>query len=55
MVGLISISAALVPLMQKGNELARITHITLNAVILGLFSWQAFTGMDIVQRILSKM
>ena len=55
MVGLISISAALVPLMQKGNELARITHITLNAVILGLFGWQAFTGMDIVQRILSKM
>ncbi|MCA2721453.1 MAG: DUF4079 domain-containing protein [Microcystis sp. M048S1] len=55
MVGLISISAALVPLMQKGNELARITHITLNAVILGLFGWQAFTGMDIVQRILSKI
>jgi uncharacterized membrane protein len=55
MVGLISISAALVPLMQKGNELARITHIALNAVILGLFGWQAFTGMDIVQRILSKM
>jgi uncharacterized membrane protein len=55
MVGLISISAALVPLMQKGNELARITHITLNAFILGLFGWQAFTGMDIVQRILSKM
>ncbi|MFN6248486.1 MAG: DUF4079 domain-containing protein, partial [Microcystis sp.] len=25
------------------------------AVILGLFGWQAFTGMDIVQRILSKM
>ena len=55
MVALISISAALVPLMQKGNELARITHITLNVVILVLFGWQAFTGMDIVQRILSKM
>jgi uncharacterized membrane protein len=55
MVGLIAIAAALVPLMQKGNELARITHITLNVVILGLFGWQAVTGMDIVQRILSKM
>jgi uncharacterized membrane protein len=55
MLALISISAALVPLMQKGNEFARFTHITLNVVILGLFGWQAFTGMDIVQRILSKM
>jgi hypothetical protein len=41
--------------MQKGNELARITHITLNVILLGLFGWQAVTGMDIVQRIIAKL
>jgi hypothetical protein len=55
MTGLIAISAALVPLMQKGNEVARVTHITLNVILLTLFSWQAITGMDILQRIISKM
>jgi len=55
MTGAIAISAALVPLMQKGNELARYTHITLNVTLLGLFCWQAFTGMDILQRIISKL
>lgn len=55
MTGLIATSAALVPYMQKGNEIARITHITLNITLLGLFTWQAVTGMDIVQRIISKM
>ncbi len=53
MTGLIAISAALTPFMQKGNELARYTHITINVVLLGLFSWQAITGMQIVQRILN--
>ena len=53
MTGLIAISAALTPLMQKGNEFARYTHITINVVLLGLFSWQAITGMQIVQRILN--
>jgi hypothetical protein len=55
MTGLIATSTALVPLMQKGNELARITHITLNVILLGLFGWQAVTGMDIVQRIIAKL
>ena len=55
MTGLIATSASLVPLMQKGNELARYTHIVLNVSLLGLFSWQAVTGMEIVQRIISKM
>jgi hypothetical protein len=55
MTGLIAVSTALVPLMQKGNEVARITHITLNVILLGLFGWQAVTGMDIVQRIISRM
>lgn len=54
MTGLIATSAALVPFMQKGNEAARYTHITLNALLVGLFGWQAITGMQIVQRILAN-
>lgn len=55
MTGLIAVSAALSPFMQKGNDLARYTHIFLNVGLLGLFGWQAVTGMDIVQRIISRM
>lgn len=55
MTGIIATAAALVPLMQKGNEAARYTHIALNAILLGLFGWQAVSGMDILQRIISKM
>lgn len=55
MTTLIATSAALVPFMQKGSETARLTHITLNIVLVGLFSWQAFTGMQIVQRLLSDL
>lgn len=55
MVGLIATAAALVPWMQKGNEVARVTHITLNVTLIGLFGWQAFTGVEIVQRIISKL
>ncbi|MDY7014306.1 MAG: DUF4079 domain-containing protein [Cyanobacteriota bacterium] len=55
MTGTIATSAALVPFMQKGNAIARYTHILLNVTLLGLFSWQAFTGVEILQRIISKM
>jgi Protein of unknown function (DUF4079) len=55
MTGLIAISASLSPLMQKGNDLARYTHITLNVFILGLFGWQAISGMDIVQKIIARL
>jgi uncharacterized membrane protein len=41
--------------MQKGNEAARLTHISLNVVLVGLFGWQALTGMQIVQRLLSNL
>jgi ATP-binding cassette subfamily F protein uup len=51
----IAIAAALSPLMQKGNEIARYSHIVLNIILVGLFGWQAVTGMDIVQRIISKL
>lgn len=55
MTSLIAVSAALSPFMQKGNMWARYTHIALNVVLLGLFGWQAITGTQIVQRIISKM
>ena len=55
MTGLIAVSASLVPYMQKGNSLARNTHVSLNIVLLGLFGWQAFSGMQIVQKILDRM
>lgn len=55
MTGLIAVSASLSPFMQKGQDWARYTHILLNISILGLFGWQAVTGVEIVQRIISKM
>jgi uncharacterized membrane protein len=55
MTAMIALSAALVPFMQRGNEFARITHIGINTVIVGLFGWQAITGMDIVTRIIGRM
>ena len=55
MTALIAVSASLVPYMQKGNGLARNTHVSLNIVLLGLFGWQAITGMQIVQKILDRM
>jgi hypothetical protein len=41
--------------MQQGKEWARITHITLNVALVGIFAWQTVTGFDIVQRILDRM
>lgn len=55
MTALIAMSASLSPFMQKGQNWARFTHIALNVVLLGLFGWQAVTGVEIVQRIVSKM
>ena len=55
MVAIIATSASLTPLMQKGQTWARYTHIALNISLVGLFGWQAVTGMQIVQKIVSKM
>jgi hypothetical protein len=54
MTGLISFSAALSPFMRKGANWARATHILLNFGILGLFIWQAVSGVEIVLKILSN-
>ncbi|HTL88650.1 MAG TPA: DUF4079 domain-containing protein [Leptolyngbya sp.] len=55
MTGLIALSAALSPLMQKGQDWARNTHIAINVAILGLFGYQAISGVTIVQNILKRM
>ncbi len=55
MTALIAISAALSPYMQKGQDWARYSHIGINTVIVGLFGWQAVSGVEILLRIVSKM
>ncbi len=55
MLALFAASAALVPWMTKGNSLARNAHIALNVGILGLFSWQALTGMQIMFKIIGSL
>lgn len=55
MTGLIAISASLSPYMQKGLDWARYGHIGINLVIVGLFGWQAISGVEILLRIISKM
>jgi len=54
MTSMIAVSASLAPFMQKGHDWARYTHIVLNASLLALFSWQAVSGVQIIQNILSK-
>ncbi|MGJ3251994.1 MAG: DUF4079 domain-containing protein [Elainellaceae cyanobacterium] len=53
--GLVAMSASLAPFMQKGNIPARYAHVVLNVGVLGLFSWQVFTGLKIVQTIISHL
>jgi MFS family permease len=55
MTGLIATSASLTPYMQKGQDWARYSHIALNLILVGLFAWQAFTGVQIVQNIINRM
>ncbi|MFM8606026.1 MAG: DUF4079 domain-containing protein [Cyanobium sp.] len=52
MLSLIAVAAALAPLMQAGNELARKAHVGLNMTLVTLFLWQAVTGMQIVNKLL---
>lgn len=55
MLALIATSAALVPFMQQGQDWARSTHIALNIFLLGLFGWQAVSGVQIVTKIISNL
>ena len=51
MSGMVAIGASLSPLMQRGNLMARKAHVGLGMAMLVLFLWQAFTGMEILNRI----
>jgi hypothetical protein len=51
---LIAAAASLTPLMQHGNLLARKAHVGLNMTLMTLFLWQAVTGMQIVNKILTS-
>lgn len=42
---LYAVAASLVPAMQKGNDVARIAHITANTANLLLFTYQILTGL----------
>jgi nitrate reductase gamma subunit len=53
MTSLLAVAAALSPLMQAGNVIARKIHVGLNMAVMTLFLWQALTGMQIVQKLLS--
>ncbi|MEB3350088.1 MAG: DUF4079 domain-containing protein [Cyanobacteriota bacterium] len=53
MTSLIAVAAALSPLMQAGSVLARKIHVGLNMTLVSLFLWQAVSGMQIVQKLLS--
>jgi hypothetical protein len=53
MTSLLAIAAALSPLMQAGNVVARKVHVGLNMGVMTLFLWQAVTGMQIVQKLLT--
>ncbi|AFZ48234.1 hypothetical protein Cyast_2286 [Cyanobacterium stanieri PCC 7202] len=55
MMAMVTTSASLVPYMQKGNSLARLSHVGLNMTMLLIFAWQAFTGVQIVQKIIERM
>lgn len=54
MTALIAMAAALSPLMQHGNLVARKVHVGLNMAMMSLFLWQAVTGMQIVNKILTS-
>ena len=54
MTSLIAMAAALSPLMQQGNLVARKVHVGLNMAMMTLFLWQAVTGMQIVNKILTS-
>ena len=52
MTTLVAIAASLTAPMQQGNLVARKVHVGLNMTVLTLFAWQAFTGVQIVLKLL---
>ena len=48
---MIALAVSLIPLMQHGNLIARKVHVGLNMGMMTLFLWQAFTGLQILNKI----
>ena len=46
----LALAAALSPLMQQGNLIARKLHVMMNMGVFTLFLWQAVSGMQILTR-----
>ena len=49
-----AMAASLVPLMTKGNDAARTSHIAFNVLALGLFTGQLPTGWQITMKVIDK-
>ncbi|KAA8497772.1 hypothetical protein FVE85_5357 [Porphyridium purpureum] len=52
LVATMTFMASLVPAMQKSSKPARDAHLAAGVFVIGLFAWQAKTGMDIVGKLL---
>lgn len=52
LVAIFSVMSALVPYMQKGEEWAKNVHFGFGVACLGLFGWQAKSGLVIVGKLL---
>jgi hypothetical protein len=51
MSSMLVLAAALSPLMQQGNLIARKIHVGMNMGVVTLFLWQAVSGMQILNKI----
>jgi hypothetical protein len=51
---LVALAVALIPMIQQGNLIARKIHVGLNMLMMTLFLWQAVTGMQIVNKLLTQ-
>ncbi|MFB2893368.1 DUF4079 domain-containing protein [Aerosakkonemataceae cyanobacterium BLCC-F50] len=54
-IAVVAIAAAFAPLMQQGQEWARIAHITIATTMIGLVLAQTYTGLQIVQKLVNDI
>lgn len=54
-VAVVAIAASLAPLLQQGKQWARWVHIAFTTTLIGLVLGQTFTGVQIVQKLLSEI
>lgn len=54
-VGVVAIAAGFAPLMQQGQEWARVAHIAIATTMIGLVLAQTYTGLQIVQKLFNEL